>query len=73
MNKKQLNFVMDLLNITALNRRQAIENVIINGDSAYSAELFADLPKNTLKRDAVKCSKKWGECLEIAKFVNGSL
>jgi len=69
MNKEQLNFVMDLLNIIALNRRQAIQGVIINGDSAYSVELFGDLPKNTINRDALRCSKKWNECLRIAIFV----
>jgi len=73
MNKKQLNFVMDLLGFTALNRRLAIENVIINDDSAYSAEIFGGLPKNTIRRDCVKCCEKWSECLEIASFVRGNI
>lgn len=73
MNKKQLNFVMDLLKITAINKRQAITDIITNGDSAYSVELFYSLPKNTINRDAIKCSKKWGECLEITEFVSDNL
>lgn len=73
MNKKQLNFVMDLLNITALNRRQGIESVIVNGDSAYSVELFGNLQKNTINRDALRCSKKWSECLKIALFVKSEI
>ena len=73
MNKTQLDFVMDLLNITAINRREGISQVIINGDTAYSVELFGSLPKNTISRDAIKCSKKWGECLDITKFVSNNL
>jgi hypothetical protein len=73
MNKTQLEFVMTLLNITAINRRLAICHVIINGSSAYAAELFGDLPRNTIKRDCTKCSDKWAECLRIAKFVSGNL
>ena len=69
MNRTQLNFVMDLLGFTAINRRLAIEHVIIHGDSAYAAELFGDLPKNTINRDCIKCALKWDECLKIALFV----
>ena len=70
MNKPQLNYVMDLLNITAINRRSALENIILHDDTAYSVELFYSLPKNTMNREAIKCSKKWGECLDITMNVN---
>jgi hypothetical protein len=73
MNRIQLDFVMDLLNIKAANKREGLANIIINGDSAYSVELFHSLPKNTINRDAIKCSKKWGECLDITEFVKNNL
>lgn len=64
---------MDLLGFTAINRREAIKQVIIDEASAYSAELFGSLPKNTIRRDCVKCCEKWTECLEIANFVRENI
>lgn len=69
MNAEQLNYIMDLLKITAINKRSALQNIIVNGDSAYSVELFYSLPKNTMNREAAKCSKKWSECLSITDNV----
>lgn len=63
MNQKQLDFVMDKLGYTAKNKRAGISNIIINGDSAYSVEIFHCLPKNTANRDAIKCAHKWDELL----------
>lgn len=72
MKEDQLIFIMDLLGITATNKRDAIKCVILNGDSAYSCEIFYSVPKNTLNRDCIKCSEKWGECLKVFEFVRRS-
>lgn len=69
MNQKQLDFVMDKLNITATNRRMGLSNIIINGDSAYSVEIFHALAKNTANRDAIRCSEKWAELLNDCVIV----
>lgn len=73
MKKDQLIFVMSLLGITAINKQEAIKCVILNGDSAYSCEIFYSIPKNTLKRDCLKCNQKWDECMDVFEFVKKSI
>ena len=69
MNRQELNFVMDLLKITEINRRQGIASVIVDGNSARSVERLLLLPKNTLIQSVKRCKSKWNQCLSIHKFV----
>ena len=72
MNSEQLNFVMDKLGFTGDRRKSAID-IIVNSNTAYSAEKAHDIPKGTASRDAIKCSEKWGELLQDAQAVNDLL
>ena len=72
MKKNQLDYVMRLLGFESKDRMAAISSVVLNNVSSYRAEIIYNQPKNTIKRDCLKCSEKWAECLDITEFVSSS-